>query len=585
FSHTSSLAGNDTMTFPDFPAEIRAPQGTLAGVSGFQIHFAEHQVFTPGDEVDVLIVMNPAALKSNLTSLKPGGILIADKNSFSERNLQKVGYATDPLLDQELQQRFFVIAAPIRDLTLNALQETGLPKAQAERCKNFFALGISYWLFERDLEPSLQWIAAKFASRPELIQANQMALRAGYHYADTVELIEHRFSIEKANLPPGTYRNINGANALAIGLISAAQLADLPLLYTGYPITPASDILHALARLRQFPVLTYQAEDEIAAMGAAIGAAWGGHIAVTASSGPGIALKMEALGLAIMTELPVVVINAQRGGPSTGLPTKTEQSDLLQAIYGRNGESPLVVLAVDSPADGFACAMEAVRLALHAMTPVMLLTDGYLIMGSEPWRLPALADLKPIPHRQPTDPDSIKEFQPYMRDGDSLARPWIVPGTPGKEHRIGGLEKDAASGNVSYDPDNHEKMVRIRAQKVQNVQQVIPPQTVFGPSGGRLLVLGWGSTAGAIHQAVAQCLQKGQSVAHAQLRYLNPMPANMAGLLDSYDQILIPELNAGQLSVLIRNHFQKPVIEMHKIKGRPFLITEIVDRIQEILQQ
>ncbi len=591
FSNAASVIGNDIMTFPDFPAEIRAPQGSLAGVSGFQVNFSEENIYTPGDEVDVLVAMNPAALKTNLKDLRRGGVLLLNEDSFDERNLKKAGYTLNPLEGQEgeaLAGKYNVLKAPITQLTIEALKEfKELPRNEAERCKNFFALGISYWLFDRDLEYSLGWIKEKFKKKDLFSHANEKVLKAGFYYAETSELFSYQYDVSKAKLEPGWYRNINGSMAIVLGLLCASEKSQLPLFYAGYPITPASDILHEIVKLRTFfNVKTFQAEDEIAAVASAIGASYGGSIGVTASSGPGILLKGESINLAVMTELPLVIIDAQRGGPSTGLPTKTEQTDLLLCLYGRSGESPIPVIAPSSPGDSFQVMIEAVRIALQFMTPIFVLTDLYLIMGSEPWLIPDLGKMDSISNHLFTSWENFKEgdkFNVYERDSQTLARRWVVPGTPKLYHRIGGLEKDAITGNVSYDPENHEKMVKLRAQKIETIANFIPQQEVYGDTDAKLLVLGWGSTFGAIREAVNLIRKKGHKVAHAHLRYLNPFPKNLETILKTYDKILIPELNMGQLSYHLRGKTGLAFEELHKIKGKPFLISEIENKILELL--
>ncbi len=590
FSNTAAIMGNDIMTFPDFPAEIRAPQGSTAGVSGFQVHFASEDIHTPGDKVDMLIAMNPAALKTNLRDLKNGGTLIVNASSFDTRNLNKAGYQTSPIEGEDgqiLKNNYSLITAPISQLTLEGLKElTDLSRKDAERCKNFFALGLVYWLFGRNLDYSLDWIKKKFRTNQLLIQANQKALKTGYYFAETSELFSAQYEMGKTQLPAGLYRNMNGSTAIVLGLLTAAKKASLPLFYSGYPITPASDILHEISKTKTPNTKTFQAEDEIAAASAAIGAAYGGHIAITASSGPGIMLKSEAISLAVMTELPLVIINAQRGGPSTGLPTKTEQGDLLLALFGRSSESPIPVLAAATPGDCFYMIIEAVRLALKCMTPVFFMSDLYLIMGSEPWLIPDLENISSISHNllsQGEKPDE-PSFAAYKRDSQSLGRRWAVPGLAHFEHRIGGLEKDALTGNVSYDPENHELMVQTRNQKIAGIAQFIPEQDVFGdPSGGKLLILGWGSTYGAVREAVAKARQeKGLSVSHAHLRYINPLPSNLKELLSKYEKVLIPEMNLGQLSFYLQGRLGIQVEQMHKIKGKPFFVSEIYAKILQL---
>lgn len=585
FTNASAIAGNDISTLPDFPAEIRAPAGTLAGVSGYQIHFSSHDIHTPGDTLDALVAMNPAALRANLKDLEPGGILIVNSDAFTKNDLQKAGYTTNPIEDGSLSS-YRVFAIPITKLNREAVKEVKLSPREADRCKNFFALGLVYWLYERPLEPTLRWIEHKFAKNPAVLEANVRALKAGYNYGETTEALPVHYRVPKATIPPGRYRKITGNEALALGLLAICERSNLPLVYASYPITPASDILHYLAAMKQFGVVTVQAEDEIAAVGVAIGASFGGAIGVTATSGPGICLKSEAIGLAVITELPLVVIDVQRGGPSTGLPTKTEQADLLQAMFGRNGESPVAIIAPQSPADCFAIASEAVRLAVDYMTPVLVLSDGYIANGAEPWRIPNVADLPALRIEHPTEPNSNGEsngrFLPYKRD-DRLVRQWAVPGTPKLEHRIGGLEKEDVTGNVSYDPQNHEHMVRTRAKKIQNIADAIPPLEVDGPEDAELLVVGWGGTFGAIRTAVRRCRQRGLSVAHAHLRYLNPFPKNTEEVLRRHKKVLVPELNMGQLLLLLRGMFNIPAVGLNKIQGKPFLVKEIETKIAELL--
>jgi 2-oxoglutarate ferredoxin oxidoreductase subunit alpha len=580
FTSTSALVGNDLATYPDFPAEIRAPAGTLPGVSAFQVRIADYDIHTPGDAPDVLVAMNPAALQVNLRDLRTNGILIVNVDEFDERNLKKAGYAANPLEDGSLAA-YRVLPVPLATLTRRTLEGSGLDAKSIERCKNFFALGMAYWIFSRPLEASVRWLQTKFAAKPALAEANIRVMRAGWNYCDITEAFQVRYEIQPAKLTPGVYRNITGNTALAFGLIAASRASGLPLFLGAYPITPASDLLHELAPLKHFGVTTFQAEDEIAAVCAAIGASFGGALGVTSTSGPGVALKSEAMNLAVMTELPLVVIDVQRGGPSTGLPTKTEQADLLQVMFGRNGESPIPVLAASSPGDCFEMGIEACRLAVRYMTPVVLLSDGYLANGAEPWRLPDVARLPDFPVEFH---DSPVGFAPYARDPGTLARPWAIPGTPGLEHRIGGIEKQDGSGNVSYDPVNHDHMVRLRAEKVARIAQDIPALEVHGdPEGGPLLVLGWGSTAGAITGAVNLARREGLAVSRAHLRYLNPFPANLAEVLSRFDQVLIPEMNLGQLALLIQGRFLKPVISYTKVEGKPFYRHEIRTRIGELL--
>lgn len=579
-TNTSALAGNDVATFPDYPAEIRAPRGSKAGVSGFQIHFASSDIYTPGDAVDTLVAMNPAALITNLSDLRPSGLLVVNSDAFDKKGLQLAGYESNPLEDETLSG-YRVFSIKMTQLTRLAVEGLGLSVKEADRCRNFFAMGMVFWLYDRSLDPTLRYIEAKFGKRPEIAEANRRALKAGFHYGETTEAAPVRYQVPAAKLPPGKYRNLTGNEAIALGLVTAAKQSEKRLFFGAYPITPASDILHALARFKEFNVLTFQAEDEIAAVASAVGASFAGEMAVTASSGPGLALKAEALGLAVMMELPLVVINVQRGGPSTGLPTKTEQSDLLQMMYGRNGECPMPVLAAQSPADCFDMAQEAWRIAVRHMTPVCLLSDGYIANGTEPWRIPAVSELPAVKVVHPGPIAEGEEFQPYARD-ERLARPWARPGTPSLMHRVGGLEKQDITGNVSYDPDNHEHMVKLRAEKVARIAADIPPQSVVGPDEGELLVLSWGGPYGACATAVRRMQKQGRSVAHAHLRYLNPLPGNLGELLGRYQKVLIPELNLGQLRQLIRAEFLVDAIGFNKVKGRPFAVGEIADKIAEL---
>jgi 2-oxoglutarate ferredoxin oxidoreductase subunit alpha len=582
FTNTSALAGNDIATLPDFPAEIRAPRGTLAGVSGYQIHFSSKDIFTPGDTVDALVAMNPAALATNLTDLRPGGILIVNGDAFDGKGLEQAGYKTNPLEDGSLKSyRLHVV-----DMTkLRPAGRAGLRAEPKEGglCRNFFAMGLVFWLYDRSLEPTLRFIQQKFGKKPEVAQANTAALKAGYHYGETVEAISTQFHVPKAKLPPGKYTSIMGNTAIAYGLMAAARLSGQRLFLGAYPITPASSILEELAKHKNFDVMTFQAEDEIAAMTATIGAAFAGAMAATASSGPGIALKGEGMGLAVITELPMIIINVQRGGPSTGLPTKTEQADLNQAIFGRNGECPMPVIAASSPADCFDVAQEAWRLAVRYMTPVMLLTDGYIANGSEPWRIPKFADLKKIEVKHPGPRENGEPFLPYQRD-ERVARPWAMPGTPGLEHRIGGLEKQDVTGNGSYDPANHQHMVNTRAQKVANIANDIPPQKLDGPAAGDLLVVSWGGTYGACATAVHEVQAKGKAVTHCHLRYLNPLPKELGDILQRFEKVLIPELNLGQLRTIIRAKYLVDAIGLNKVQGKPFSVSEVVDKIEALLR-
>ena len=586
FANTSASLGNDISTFPDFPAEIRAPAGTLAGVSGFQLQFSSDEIYTPGDRLNALIAMNPAALCKSLHDLEPGGILIINKDAFTDSDLRKAGLTANPLEDGSLKG-YHVISLPMTKLNREAVANCKLSTREADRCKNFFALGLVYWLYERSLDSTKKWIAEKFAGpkKAAVMNANLQALQAGYNYGETCELLPVHYRVPKAKLPPGTYRKISGNNAIAMGLVTAAQLAGKPVIYAGYPITPASDILHHLCELRNYNVTALQAEDEIAAIGMAIGAAFGGSLGVTATSGPGLALKSEGIGLAVMTELPVVIVDVQRGGPSTGLPTKTEQADLLQAMFGRNGECPVAIVAPQSPGDCFTMAMEAVRLAFRFMTPVILLSDGYLANGSEPWRIPEVSELPAIKVTHPTQINSNGDghhgFLPYKRD-ERLVRPWAIPGTPGLEHRIGGIEKEDVTGEVNYEPENHEHMVRTRAQKIANIANEIPLLETMGPETGDLLVIGWGGTYGSILTAVQRAQRKGITVAQAHLRYLNPMPRNIGDVLKRYKRVLVPELNGGQLCQLLRAKFLVDAVSLSKVQGRPFLVSELESKIEEL---
>jgi 2-oxoglutarate/2-oxoacid ferredoxin oxidoreductase subunit alpha len=578
FSDTTAIVGNDLSTLPDYPAEIRAPAGTLYGVSGFQLHFSSIDIHTPGDSPDVLVAMNPAALKINLKDIKKTASIIVNTDSFDAKNLNTAGYKENPLEDGSLDG-YKVFEVPITTLTTNALKDSPLSPKEVVRCKNFFALGMMYWLYNRPMEPTLEWISSKFKKHPEIIDANEKALKAGYYFGDATQLFTTRFTVEPAELPKGTYRNISGNEAVALGFVAAALKSKLPLFLGSYPITPASDILHFLSKYKNYGVKTYQAEDEIAGIASAIGAAFGGSLAITTTSGPGLALKTEATGLAVMTELPLVIVDVQRGGPSTGLPTKTEQSDLLQAMYGRNGESPVCVVAASTPSDCFYMAFEASRLALKYMTPVILLTDGYIANGAEPWKLPDPDDLKDIPVKFHTDKET---FKPFNRDAN-LARPWAVPGTPGLEHRIGGLEKENISGEVNYVPENHQLMCELREKKVKNIENDIPDLEVVGDESGDLLVLGWGGTCGAITEAVNRSRKAGLKVSQAHMKYLNPMPKNTEAVLKKYKKVLIPELNLGQLSKLVREKFLLNVETLNKVQGMPFKSIEIQNKISEIL--
>ncbi len=582
FTSTAALLGNDLATFPDFPAEIRAPAGTLYGVSGFQIHFASEDVFTPGDRPDVLVAMNPAALKVNLPALLPGSLLVVNSSAFSAANLKKAGYESNPLENGSLDA-YQLLSLDITKLTLAAVADTGLSTKEATRCKNFWTLGLMYWIYNRPLDPTLRWLEKKFAKKPEIVAANGAALKAGHAFGETADISYQRYDVPAAKAESGTYRNISGNLATAWGLVAASQLSQLPIVLGSYPITPASDVLHELSRHKNFGITTVQAEDEIAAICVAIGAAYAGKLGVTTTSGPGMALKMEAMGLAVSTELPLVIVNIQRAGPSTGMPTKTEQADLFQAMYGRNGEAPVCVLAAATPGDCFYMAIEAARIATKYMTPVILLTDGYLGNGAEPWRIPDVSSLPKFEVRQTTT--HVEGFHPFLRDEKTLARLWPIPGSPGLAHRIGGLEKDFDSGNISYSPENHQRMSETRANKIANIAGDAPDlEIVEGDESGRLLVLGWGSTYGAIREAVRRSRARGASVSHAHLRYLNPFPKNLGQLMQKFDHVLVPEMNMGQLVKLIRSEFLIPAQSFAKIEGQPFTIDELEGRIQRVLE-
>jgi 2-oxoglutarate ferredoxin oxidoreductase subunit alpha len=588
FTLSTALAGNDLATFPDFPAEIRAPQGTTFGVSAFQINFGSSAIETAGDAPDVLVAMNPAALKMNTKALREGGLIIADEGEFTPRNLTKAGYENNPLEDGSLA-RWQLVHFNISQLTLDAVKPFGLGNKEALRCKNMWTLGLALWMFDRDRQPIVDWLNAKFAKNPQLAEANIAALNAGHAYGETTEMggQVHQRHLSAAPAEPGLYRTVTGAESLSLGLIAGAQLAGLPMFFGSYPITPASPILHHLSRLKEYGITTFQAEDEIAAICAAIGASYAGHLGVTSSSGPGIALKGEAMGLAVMTELPLVIVNSQRGGPSTGLPTKTEQSDLYQAVYGRNGDAPLPVISARSPADAFDCAIEAVRIATRYMTPVMLLTDGYIANAAEPWKVPDMSGYEPFPVKfaegSALEPDN-DQVMPYQRNAD-LARPWIKPGTIGLEHRIGGIEKNPGTGNIDYSPEAHAEMTRLRAAKVNGVADSIPDQDVcLGTNNGRMVVVGWGSTFGPIHQAVRRSRGRGLDVSHIHIRYIAPFPKNLSVLLKSYDHILVPEMNSGQLKTLLRDQFLVDARPLNKVSGQPFTIAEIEAAIEEAIR-
>ncbi|MEM9683683.1 MAG: 2-oxoacid:acceptor oxidoreductase subunit alpha [Pseudomonadota bacterium] len=584
FTEATALAGNDLATFPDFPAEIRAPAGTTFGVSAFQINFGAQSIATSGDQPDVLVAFNPAALKVNLPDLHSGGLVIVDTGTFSKRNLEKAGFETNPLEDDTLE-KYRSLKIDISKLTLEAVKDLGLSSKEALRCKNFWTLGLVYWLYGRKRESTVNWLEARFAKRLEIANANVAALNAGHAFAETAEMPGEisSYVVPPAELAPGTYRNITGTEAMAWGLLAGTQLADIKLVFCSYPITPASSLLHALANLKQYDVVTFQAEDEIAAACSAIGASYGGSLGITSSSGPGVALKGEAIGLALSTELPLIVVNAQRAGPSTGMPTKTEQSDLYQAVYGRNADSPVAVLAARSPADCFEVGIEAVRIATKYMTPVILLTDGYIVNAAEPWRIPDMSDFAPFPVQFRTEPDG---FHPFLRDPDTLARPWVKPGTPELEHRIGGIEKSHSSGHISYDAENHQKMTEIRAAKIAGIADDIPLQTVEdGNEGGALAVVGWGSTYGPISRAVGNQRAEGKDVSHIHLRYLWPLPRNLGELLGKFDRILVPEMNNGQLDTVLRAEYLLPAHGLNQISGKPFKISTIEDAIREELEK
>ena len=589
FTQETAVFGNDLSTMPNFPAEIRAPAGTLAGVSSFQLHFADHDILTPGDAPDVLIAMNPAALKANIKDLPRGGDLIVNTDEFTKRNLTKVGYQGSPLDDSSLEQ-YNVHAVPITSMTVRALEAFDITRKDAERAKNMFALGMLSWLYDRPSDGTLSFLKTKFANKPEIMAANVAAFQAGWNFGETTEAFSVRYEVTPAPLKPGTYRNIVGNTALAYGLIAASRLAGLPLFLGSYPITPASDILHELARHKRFGVRTFQAEDEIAAVGAALGAAFGGSLSVTTTSGPGILLKAETIGLAVSVELPLLVCNIQRAGPSTGMPTKTEQADLLQSMFGRNGESPIPIVAAASPADCFNVAIEAARIAVKYRTPVILLSDGYLANGSEPWRIPSTSSLPDLSQEfsfaaaAEGGPVDGAEFEPFRRDPVTLARPWAVPGTPGLEHRIGGIEKADVTGTISYDPDNHDRMVRLRQAKIDGIAADIPPLEVDDPDGNaRVLVLGWGSTYGAIGAGVRRVRNAGGTVAQAHLRHLNPFPPNLADVLRRYDKVLVPEINLGQLALLLRGRFLVDVISYNQVRGLPFQSAELAGVIEDVI--
>ncbi len=591
FTDTAALIGNDFATFPDFPAEIRAPKGTTFGVSGFQVHFSSESIFTPGDRVNAMVAMNPAGLKVNLPDVEAGGIVIVNEDEFNKGNLSKCGYLDgyNPLDDEEILSKYNLIRVPMSRLTKESLADSGMGAKDVNRCRNMFALGIVYWLYERSLDVTKEYLNKVFGEKkgkPEIAKININALEAGYYFGETSEMFPARYRVPPASQEPGTYRQISGNEATVLGLAAASQLAQKEMVYASYPITPASNVIHGLARLKRFGIKTIQSEDEIAAVCSAIGASFAGNIGVTGTSGPGLALKGEALGLAMMLELPLVVVDVQRAGPSTGMPTKTEQADLLQAMFGRHCESPVIVVAPRSPSDCFHMAIEAVRLSIEHMCPVVYLSDGYIGNGAEPWKIPDFSSLAPITVDHPTLDDADENgYLPYKRDPDSLARKWAIPGTAGLEHRVGGLEKQDETGNISYDGDNHQHMVDIRAEKVQRAARSIPPLEVHGESSGDVLVLGWGGTYGSITTAVEQVRARGHSVSSAHLQYLNPFPSNLEQVLGSFKRVVVPEINSGQLSVLLRSRYLVETIGINIVKGQPFRVDTLVERIMEVIEQ
>jgi 2-oxoglutarate ferredoxin oxidoreductase subunit alpha len=590
FTQETAAFGNDLSTLPNFPAEIRAPAGTLPGVSSFQLHFADHDILTPGDAPDVLVAMNPAALKANLADVPRGADIIANTDEFTKRNLSRVGYETSPLEDGSLSN-YNVHAVPITSMTVKALEEFDITRKDAERAKNMFALGLLSWLYNRPVESTIAFLESKFAGKPEIMKANKAAFQAGWNYGETTEAFSVQYEVKPARLKPGTYRNITGNSALAIGLVAASRRSGLPLFLGSYPITPASDILHELSKLKRFGVRTFQAEDEIGGVGAALGASFGGALGVTSTSGPGMALKGETIGLAVSVELPLIICDIQRAGPSTGMPTKTEQADLLMALYGRNGESPVAIIAPATPSDCFDTALEAVRIAVKYRTPVIILSDGYLANGSEPWRIPEVAGLPKLRDefsfsspKEWTGEDGKPEFHPFRRNPQTLARPWAIPGTPGLEHRIGGIEKADGTGTISYDPDNHDKMVRLRQAKIDGIAADIGPLEVDDPDGdAKVLVLGWGSTFGSIGAAVRRVRTAGGSVAQAHLRHLSPFPANLGEVLAAYDKVLVPEINLGQLALILRGRYLADVISYNRVRGLPFRAAELAGVIEDVI--
>ena len=582
FTQTSAVVGNDLSTLPDFPAEIRAPAGSLAGVSSYQIHFSSQEIHTPGERPDVLVAMNPAALKVHLKDLIPGGTLIVNKNAFTKKNLSLAGYDSDPTEDDSLVDYYSTHFIEMGKLVTLACEGIDIPSKMVDRTKNLCALGVLFWMYDRPLEPTIDWLNQKFKSKPDIIEANVRALNAGYNYGDTAEIFTTKYIVEKAKLPAGKYRNMNGTLASCLGILTAAEKSNLDITFAGYPITPASNILHTLSNWKKFGIKTYQAEDEIAGIGAALGASYGGSLGITASSGPGIALKTEFMGLAIMTELPLVIINVQRGGPSTGLPTKTEQSDLFQAVYGRNGEAPIPVLAPTTPGDCYHAAYEACRIAVKYMTPVMVLSDGYLVNGSEPWLIPNPDDLQSFNVEFAKEEDA-EDFLPYKRNPETLARSWAIPGTKGLEHRIGGLEKQDITGNVNYDSDNHQKMVEIRAQKVANIANEIPPTEIFGESKGDVLILSWGSGHGASRAATESLLSENFKVGHASIKWISPLPSDLGTILKNYKKVLIPEVNTGQFRQIIRAEYLVDAIGLNEVQGKPLGASKIVEKVKDLM--
>jgi 2-oxoglutarate ferredoxin oxidoreductase subunit alpha len=582
FTQTSAVVGNDLSTLPDFPAEIRAPAGSLAGVSSYQIHFSSQEIHTPGERPDVLVAMNPAALKVHLKDLIPGGTLIVNKNAFTKKNLSLAGYDSDPTEDDSLVDYYSTHFIEMGKLVTLACEGIDIPSKMVDRTKNLCALGVLFWMYDRPLEPTIDWLNQKFKSKPDIIEANVRALNAGYNYGDTAEIFTTKYIVEKAKLPAGKYRNMNGTLASCLGILTAAEKSNLDITFAGYPITPASNILHTLSNWKKFGIKTYQAEDEIAGIGAALGASYGGSLGITASSGPGIALKTEFMGLAIMTELPLVIINVQRGGPSTGLPTKTEQSDLFQAVYGRNGEAPIPVLAPTTPGDCYHAAYEACRIAVKYMTPVMVLSDGYLVNGSEPWLIPNPDDLQSFNVEFAKEEDA-EDFLPYKRNPETLARSWAIPGTKGLEHRIGGLEKQDITGNVNYDSDNHQKMVEIRAQKVANIANEIPPTEIFGESKGDVLILSWGSGHGASRAATESLLSENIKVGHASIKWISPLPSDLCTILKNYKKVLIPEVNTGQFRQIIRAEYLVDAIGLNEVQGKPLGASKIVEKVKDLM--